>query len=301
MEKLKYDSLYKFIVSIGIVIIILPFIFIFSLLNNNDIILVKENDINQLTNTAKDIILLEQNYKYIILSNPIIFTVIVLIFFIVGFLIVWYGIIQWKDKVQKYEDKSRKLSNKLLEKQIKSLTIEEKEEKIKKDIEISGLETQSNKSNNFSNRQQIFNYINIQEKVYKIIRKEFKNYKIFEEVRLEKQMYDCIALDTSDYASYDYIFEIKYFSTIKAIKGKIKKLELMMLEKELLYYNNSKRNVKTILIIIVENFSEKDQLENKKLLDEIKKKNNNMTQIIVTDINGIDKILNDFAKNNISK
>ena len=99
MEKLKYDSLYKFIVSIGIVIIILPFIFIFSLLNNNDIILVKENDINQLTNTAKDIILLEQNYKYIILSNPIIFTVIVLIFFIVGFLIVWYGIIQWKDKV----------------------------------------------------------------------------------------------------------------------------------------------------------------------------------------------------------
>ena len=181
MEKLKYDSLYKFIVSIGIVIIILPFIFIFSLLNNNDIILVKENDINQLTNTAKDIILLEQNYKYIILSNPIIFTVIVLIFFIVGFLIVWYGIIQWKDKVQKYEDKSRELSNKLLEKQIKSLTIEEKEEKIKEDIEISGLETQSNKSNNFSNRQQIFNYINIQEKAYKIIRKEFKNYKIFEE------------------------------------------------------------------------------------------------------------------------
>lgn len=296
MEKLKYDSLYKFIVSIGIVIIILPFIFIFSLLNNNDIILVKENDINQLTNTAKDIILLEQNYKYIILSNPIIFTVIVLIFFIVGFLIVWYGIIQWKDKVQKYEDKSRELSNKLLEKQIKSLTIEEKEEKIKEDIEISGLETQSNKSNNFSNRQQIFNYINIQEKAYKIIRKEFKNYKIFEEVRLEKQMYDCIALDISDYASYDYIFEIKYFSTIKAIKGKIKKLELMMLEKELLYYNNSKRNVKTILIIIVENFSEKDQLENKKLLDEIKKKNNNMTQIIVTDINGIEIELGKITK-----
>lgn len=296
MEKLKYDSLYKFIVSIGIVIIILPFIFIFSLLNNNDIILVKENDINQLTNTAKDIILLEQNYKYIILSNPIIFTVIVLIFFIVVFLIVWYGIIQWKDKVQKYEDKSRELSNKLLEKQIKSLTIEEKEEKIKEDIEISGLETQSNKSNNFSNRQQIFNYINIQEKAYKIIRKEFKNYKIFEEVKLEKQMYDCIALDISDYASYDYIFEIKYFSTIKAIKGKIKKLELMMLEKELLYYNNSKRNVKTILIIIVENFSEKDQLENKKLLDEIKKKNNNMTQIIVTDINGIEIELGKITK-----
>ena len=291
MEKLRYDSLYKFIVSIGIVIIILPFIFIYSILNNNETIFVSENDINQLTNTAKDIILLEQSYKYIILSNPIIFIIIVLVSSIVGFLIVMYGIIQWKDKVQKYEDKSRELSNKLLENQIKNLTTQEKEEKIKEDIEI-----QSNKSNNLLNKQQISKYINIQEKVYKIIRREFKNYKIFEEVSLEKQKYDCIALATSDYASYDYIFEIKYFSTIKSIKGKIKKLELTMIEKELLYYDNSKRSAKTILIIIVDNFSEKDQLENKKVLDEIRKKNSYMTQIIVTDINGIEVELRKIAK-----
>ena len=69
MEKLKYDSLYKFIVSIGIMIIILPFIFAFGVLNSNETILVSKNDISQLTNTAKDIILLEQSYKYIILSN----------------------------------------------------------------------------------------------------------------------------------------------------------------------------------------------------------------------------------------
>lgn len=291
MEKLRYDSLYKFIVSIGIVIIILPFIFIYSILNNNETIFVSENDINQLTNTAKDIILLEQSYKYIILSNPIIFIIIVLVSSIVGFLIVMYGIIQWKDKVQKYEDKSRELSNKLLENQIKNLTTQEKEEKIKEDIEI-----QSNKSNNLLNKQQISKYINIQEKVYKIIRREFKNYKIFEEVSLEKQKYDCIALATSDYASYDYIFEIKYFSTIKSIKGKIKKLELTMIEKELLYYDNSKRSAKTILIIIVDNFSEKEQLENKKVLDEIRKKNSYMTQIIVTDINGIEVELRKIAK-----
>ena len=215
MEKLRYDPLYKFIVSIGIVVIILPFIFIYSILNNNEIIFVSENDINQLTNTAKDIILLEQSYKYIILSNPIIFIIIALVFSITGFLIVMYGIIQWKDKVQKYEDKSRELSNKLLENQIKTLTIQEKEEKIKEDIEVLRSETQSNNSSNLLNKQQISKYINIQEKVYKIIRREFKNYKIFEEVSLEKQKYDCIALDTSDYASYDYIFEIKYFFKIK--------------------------------------------------------------------------------------
>ena len=122
MEKLKYDSLYKFIVSIGIVIVILPFGFIFGILNKNDTVLVSQNEINQLTNTAKEIIYLEQDYKYLILSKPILFSTITMILFLIGSVIVIYGIIQWKDKVQKYEDKSRELSNKLLEKQIKSLT-----------------------------------------------------------------------------------------------------------------------------------------------------------------------------------
>ena len=297
MEKLKYDSLYKFIVSIGIVIIILPFIFLFGVLNNNDIVLIEENEINQLTNTAKKIILLEQNYKYVVLANPIIFSIITLIFVISGLVIVIYGIIQWKNKVQKYEDKSRELSNKLLEKQIKTLTNEEKEEKIIEDIETPEIENKSTYLNDNIKKQQISKYVNIQESVYKKIRKEFKEYKIFEEVRIDKQMYDCIALNTSSQYLYDYIFEIKYFSTIKAIKGKIKSLEELMMKEELLYYKNSKRFAKTVLIIIVENFSEKEQLENKKILDEIREKNNYITLIIVTDIKGIEGELKSIRKN----
>ena len=105
MDKLKYDSLYKFIVSIGIVIIILPFIFLFGILNNNDIVLIKEDEINKLTNTAKEVISLEQKYKHIVLSNPVLISVLTVIFVICGLIIVLYGIVQWKNKVQKYEDK----------------------------------------------------------------------------------------------------------------------------------------------------------------------------------------------------
>ena len=199
MEKLKYDSLYKFIVSIGIVIMILPFGFIFGILNKNDTVLVSQNEINQLTNTAKEIIYLEQDYKYLILSKPILF--------LIGSVIVIYGIIQWKDKVQKYEDKSRELSNKLLEKQIKSLTLEEKEEKIKEDIEEEKIEIKAKNSNVMIHKQRIDKYMDIQETVYRSIRKQFNNYKIFEEVKLENQIYDCIALDNSEYALHDYIFE----------------------------------------------------------------------------------------------
>lgn len=288
MEKLKYDSLYKFIVSIGIVIMILPFGFIFGILNKNDTVLVSQNEINQLTNTAKEIIYLEQDYKYLILSKPILFSTITMILFLIGSVIVIYGIIQWKDKVQKYEDKSRELSNKLLEKQIKSLTLEEKEEKIKEDIEEEKIEIKAKNSNVMIHKQRIDKYMDIQETVYRSIRKQFNNYKIFEEVKLENQIYDCIALDNSEYALHDYIFEIKYFSSIKSIKGKIKSLESKILEKEMLYYENSKRYARTVLIIVVDNFDDKDKLENKKLLDEINERNRYLSKIVVTGIKGID-------------
>ena len=288
MEKLKYDSLYKFIVSIGIVIMILPFGFIFGILNKNDTVLVSQNEINQLTNTAKEIIYLEQDYKYLILSKPILFSTITMILFLIGSVIVIYGIIQWKDKVQKYEDKSRELSNKLLEKQIKSLTLEEKEEKIKEDIEEEKIEIKAKNSNVMIHKQRIDKYMDIQETVYRSIRKQFNNYKIFEEVKLENQIYDCIALDNSEYALHDYIFEIKYFSSIKSIKGKIKSLESKMLEKEILYYENIKRYARTVLIIVVDNFDDKDKLENKKLLDEINERNRYLSKIVVTGIKGID-------------
>lgn len=290
MEKLKYDSLYKFIVSIGIAIIVLPFIFMYIVINSNDIVVISNNDINQLTDTAKEIILLEQNFKYMVLSNSLIFTILSIIFIVIGLIIVVYGIVEWKNKVQKYEDRSRELNNKLLETQIKDLTKEEKEEKIIEDIEISEIKDKLNNNNQSIKKQKISKYVSIQESVYKIIRKVFKNYKIFEEVKLENQSFDCIALDISSYYTCDYIFEIKYFSTIKSIKGKIKSLEDIMVKEEILYYENSKRFAKTVLIIVVDNFTEKDRLENIRLLEEIKR-TQYMAKIIIGDIDEIEKEL----------
>lgn len=295
MEKIKYDSLYKFIVSIGIGIILLPFIFIFSVLKINDIIIIKVDEINQLTDTAKKIIYIEQNYKYEVLSHPMSFLIISGLFIIIGLFIVLYGIIQWKNKVQKLEDKSRELSNKLLEKQIKGLTDEEKKEKIREGIEI----VNNDNLNENTNKQQMSKFINIQEKVYKVIRKKFNEYKVFEEVRLEKHMYDCLALNTTEYYFYDYIFEIKYYSTIKSINKKLKLIEESTEKAAFLYYKDSKRFARAILIIIVENFTEKDEIENQKILNEINtfnKENNYRSQIIVSNVDEIEEKLSKIKK-----
>ena len=67
-----------------------------------------------------------------------------------------------------------------------------------------------------------------------------------------------------------------------------------MTNEELLYYENSKRFAMTILIIIVENFSEKDRLENQKILNEVKQINEEksyISKIIIADIDGIEEEL----------
>lgn len=74
MEKIKYDSLYKFIVSIGIAIIVFPFMFMIWIFNFNDIVIISNNEINQLSETAQNIIYLEQNYKYNIITSNNLFS-----------------------------------------------------------------------------------------------------------------------------------------------------------------------------------------------------------------------------------
>ena len=232
MDKIKYDSLYKFIVSIGIAIILLPFIFLSWILNNNEILMIKESELMQLTDTAQKVVEMEQNYKYSMLNNNFAIISISIIIWLIGIIIIIYGIVQWKNKVQKNEDKSIELSNKLLEKQIKDLTEEEKEEKVKEEIkEIEYTQAKDNSVVDNSSGK-IRKYVEIQNYVYNTIKSLFKKYKVFEEVKIEKEQYDCVALSQEEYHE-DYIFEIKYFSNINSIIVKLKEILLQMQKKEI--------------------------------------------------------------------
>lgn len=297
MEKIKYDSLYKFIVSIGIAIIVFPFIFMAWIFNFNDIVIISNNEINQLTEAAQNIIHLEQNYKYTVLSHLIICFLIISIIVLSGGAIVLYGIKQWKNKVQKYEDKSRELSNKILEIKLRNLTPEEKEEKVKEEIKentqedkLPNKETKSNNQARIINRTQIKKYMEIQNYLYDKIRKEFNDYKVVEEVKLGKQRYDCIALKTRD-ELYDYIFEIKYFSSANSIKSKIRDMEIQMLNLECAYIENTKRIAKPILIIMVEKITDEELLKHRKFIEQMKKQEGSLTEIIISDVERIENDL----------
>ena len=294
MERLKYDSLYKFIVSIGIVIIIIPFVFMYLILKNNDVILIKENEIQQLTNISQNIILTEQNYKYIMLSNPIIICIIIVIMVSIGLIIVKKGMHEWKEKLQIYEDERIRLSLEKLRYDIKKMTDEEKKEKIIDNIELIEDKNIDHDTQEKVKEEKISKYENIQEKAYKVIRKQFKDYKIFEEVKLEEQVYDCIALNEYGEYNRDYIFEIKYFPEIGDLKGRINRLEEELIHRGILYNGNTGRYATSILLIILDSYNEKDKLENQKILniiDKINEKDNCLIKIILTDIDKLEKEL----------
>lgn len=290
MEKIKYDSLYKFIVSIGIAIIVFPFIFMVWIFNFNDIVVLSNNEISQLTDVAQNIIHMEQNYKYILLSHPIICLFVISIIVLTGVLIALYGIKEWKNKVQKYEDKLRELSNKLIEKQIQALTPEEKEEKVREEIILNNQtnDKEPEKSNTkvSLNSNKIQKYMQIEKEVLDKIKKVFKKYEIYEEIRLDKQRYDCIALKKED-GFLDYIFEIKYFTRVNSIKGKLGMLEREIIHLEYTYMKNTERNAELILIIIVDQMTEEQRVESKKYIEQ----KMGLSKVIISDIDNIEEDL----------
>lgn len=289
MDKIKYDSLYKFIVSIGIVLVILPFIIFFSILNNNDIILLKENEINQLTDIGKEIVQIEQYYKYMFLQKIYIYIVISISIIILGVALIIIGIFKWRNKVQKYEDKSRELSNSLLELQLKGLTTEEKEERIIDSIVFTPDEKLKFKMENENDRKEkITEYMKSQDIIYHAIEKEFKNYKVFRDVKMDNQIFDCIAMKQDQKYGMDYIFEIKFIDSIASVKNNIQDYVSNLENKESVYLDNTDRVVKTVLIFVLEKYTEKDKLENNKLLKEVHALCSNDKRIIFTDINKIE-------------
>lgn len=290
MDRIKYDSLYKFIVSIGIACIILPFFMAGWLLKNQESIFITDYEINQLTDTAREIVLMEQDYKYIIISHPITCCVIIAIWVGLGLVIMTYGIVKWK-KVQEKEDESKELSNALLMRQIRGLSTQETQQKVKE--EIIEIETKVNEETVNNIQTKIENYIDIENYVFEIIKRYFHNYNVLENVKIGQQQIDCIALKKSD-KMYDYIFEIKYIKNIESIKNNIEKIMRKMLEVEQLYYYNSKRFTKTYVVLILKESCEEEKIFNKRYLDFINKKYS--IELIVSDRNNIEKDIKRIRK-----
>ena len=112
MDKLQYDSFYKFLVSLGIVLITLP-IFVLLYILNADYILISQNDYNNLSAISLQSIKTHEHILHLIhtivpiISIPLILLGIILI--IIG-CYKWYGIQKELDQQIKSDTITKKIN-----------------------------------------------------------------------------------------------------------------------------------------------------------------------------------------------
>lgn len=209
-NKITYESLYKFIVSIGIALMYLPFFILYIILKLSNDIIISNKIIDNLTKISQKIIKTKQNIYLCIVNNPI-FYIFLFIVFLSGIFCIILGIKRWA-AIQKNDDYKKELEAKKLElenqklKREYGLTERDKRNKVEQEI--------NHEKNEYGYCDISINeYYEIEQKIaIKIIKDFSKTHNVINGFKLGNSEYDIVAKGNG-FFDKDYIFEIKYLKT----------------------------------------------------------------------------------------
>lgn len=238
MEKLQYDSFYKFLVSLGLVLIITPFIGVYYLLNYSNENLLTVNKYTELSQKSLGIIEKKENILNLFLTLApyiFIFTTILGIFLLI------YGIIKWKN-LQKEIDEQTTIKTKVERTQLKKLTANEVLQKIESEEEI-----------NTKYKKQIYNRIQdaimAESFCFEYLSNQLsKDYIVEQNVRIDNYIFDIVALSKKN--KNDLIYEIKYYREKPDLHKYKYVLDRLEKSKEVYEKSMNKTCEPTLLIII---------------------------------------------------
>lgn len=264
MDKIEYDSFYKFIVSMGIGLVVIPIVGSYYLISNSYSIIISEEKYNNLSVASKSFVDKKIYWISTIFNSlPIIATVLISI----GIILVIIGSIKWYN-IQKEMDKKIVLGNDNLEldkkEKMKNLTPSEILEKVLVQIKEDNSTTQNSekvddmKDNTDKNKQAVereikernsmdvlSKYIEIENKCLKWVEDKYRrDYIINQNVRIGMQEFDIIGI--SKINNIDILFEVKYWINRNNIQQTLKRLE----ERGRDYEDIMKRNWCAELIIV---------------------------------------------------
>jgi uncharacterized membrane protein YidH (DUF202 family) len=204
MPKFEYDNISKFLVSLGIFVLLIPFIFAWAWLKTPFDLTIEKSKIQKLTPLAQQII---NDRQSIIGVFTDVFPYMFIILIIVGCSIIWVGISSWNRR-QKLLDDHQILTNKKLEMEIAPSV--ELGEKVNKEIEQIANEFPD------SPPPTIDSYIAVESLVNDNVNRLFSDkFYIFTNKRLGQYEYDVIMQGKSKLTK-DYIIEVKYYKRISS-------------------------------------------------------------------------------------
>lgn len=269
MSKIEYDSLYKFIVSIGIALCTLSVLAIYFSLQESSVLLIHEDELAQLTDTARQAISAKQHLACMLAYSVLPFSIIS---FLIGVIIVVRGIVMWHSR-QKVQDEKQDIELQAAKLELQKATPAEKNEKILREalesantdisektddqldetLSISEIKVEQNavrKENEMPFAQFSKQYRQVEAVVIAKIEHQLSyTHDIQTDVKIEGLVFDAVAVSKGN--SPDYIFEIKYLHSATSWNAsKWSSVFLRMCQQEFAYLRKTERKVVPVLVIV---------------------------------------------------
>lgn len=269
MSKLEYDSLYKFIVSIGIALCTLSALAIYFSLQESLVLLIHEDELTQLTEVARQAISAKQHLSCMLAHSVLPFSITC---FIVGVIIVVYGIVMWRLR-QKVQDEKQDIELQTARLELQKATPAEKDEKIFREVvegehadvsetpddqlektlsiaEIKAKQDAVRKENKIIYTQISKRYRQIESVVIAKIENQLScTHDIQKYCKIENVVFDAVAVSKG--SSPDYIFELKYLLSANSWNtSKWISFSSQIRQQEHAYLRETGRKVVSVIIIV---------------------------------------------------
>lgn len=252
MNKLEYDNLYKFLVSLGIILIVLPLAAMIYFYNTNPI-LISQVDYDLLSEySLKMIDNRNQLLSMFIKVLPWFTTISIL----VGIILISCGIYKWFFLQRKLD---KKLDSETTKKALDVLQASDEEisEKLKKETEEIDNIDSNNKNLKHNNAEQpehpqlktLGKYYEIEDLCFNYFtRKHLKKFDFKRNIRIGNTYYDFIGVSAND--EPDLIFEIKYCRQAAGMSPMLYETFEKIYDMGLKYQTVTHRDFKCIVVVV---------------------------------------------------
>ncbi len=247
MSKLEYDNLYKFLVSLGIVLIVLPVAFLVFIFNS-ELVLISQVDYDALSAFSQQMV---QQHEQLASCFAVIFPWYAVASFIIGLFLLIFGICKWVD-VQKNIDKKLDAETTIQSLTVLQMTPKEVEKKIETEIKEDTLPSDFTDVENVpvnSQLNHIEKYIEIENKCFNYFTRIYgKRYSFTRNIRIGAEKYDFIGVSQRN--NIDLIFEIKYLRNVADAKNLLKRSLNRFYDAGVKYEAIAHRNFKCIVVLV---------------------------------------------------
>lgn len=268
MNKLQYDSFYKFLVSAGIILIIFPIIAL-GFFFNSEILILSQNEFDNLSEHSLRAICQKENILHFIIT---IFPFVACGLLLLGVVLLIYGCYKWR-KIQNHLDEQvesdttiKKINAKKMsaEEIVNKASFEVSETEVPFDIDPvindSNPNSDVDKKGNYKAKSQdirnshinhIIDYMKVERMCFMEVNRQYgKRYDLQNNVKIDNIEYDFIAV--SKYDNIDIIFEVKYWRSLPASSA-ISNMLYRFTKAGINYENSAHRNFRLTLIIVTPN------------------------------------------------